>query len=260
MKDFNDSIKYANISRRSFLKGALAVGGALALAGCQPETVTNTVTVTDTKTVTVTDTKTVVNTVVNTVTNTVTVTESAPIAPTPDQPVQNMITSPSTIIPQYTICEGCNLCMIACSFKHGGNADLQYANIQVYGIDIKGGMVDIPVLCMHCNDTPCLAACPPKVNAISVDEVTGALKIDHDKCTLCELCIEACNKDRTGTLRLSREGDKVLGLCDLCDGNPECVQICPGNVLRIQPKTLPGEHWAQKPWEIAEDVWKVLYR
>jgi len=254
----NDSIKYASISRRSFLKGALAVGGALALAGCQPETVTNTVTVTDTKTVTVTDTKTVVNTVVNTVTNTVTVTE--PTVPTPDQPVQNMITSPKTIIPQYTKCEGCNLCSIACSFKHGGFSDLQYANIQVYGIDIKGGMVDIPILCMHCNDAPCMAACPPKVNAISVDEVTGALKIDHDKCTLCELCIEACDADRTGTLRLSREGDKVLGMCDLCDGNPECVQICPVDILYIENKSVDGKWWARKPWEVAEDVWKVLYR
>lgn len=253
MKDMKNkvvsSISYANLSRRSFLKGALAVGGALALAGCGEtetivNTVTNTVTVTENKTVTVTDTKTV------------TVTEpSAPVEPE----VKNMITSPSTIIPQYTRCEGCNLCMVACSFNHGGNGDLQYSNIQVYGIDIKGGMVDIPILCMRCNDTPCLASCPPKVAAIAVDEVTGAVVLDKDKCTACGNCVEACS-ERTGCLRFSRNGDEVLGSCDLCGGNPECVKICPADILSIQSKSVPGECWAAKPWDVAEKVWKVLYR
>lgn len=232
------SKSYANFSRRTFLKGALAVGGALALAGCgEAQTEVRTVTVTETKTVTVAE---------------------PPTVPGASE-IVNLVTKPSVIIPQYTRCEGCNLCMIACSFKHGGNGDMQYSNIQVYGIDIKGGMVDIPILCVKCKDTPCLASCPPKVAAISVDEVTGAVKLDQEKCTVCGNCVEACN-ERTGCLRFSRDEDAILGSCDMCGGNPECVQICPGDVLQIQPQTLPGEYWARKAWPIAEDVWRTLYR
>jgi len=260
MKDFIKSHVpnevYSKISRRSFLKGALAVGGALALSGCG-ETVTNTVTVTDTKTVTVTDTKTVVNTV----TNTVTVTESAPVVPETPAEVQPMVVAPAYIIPQYTRCVGCNLCMQACSFEHCGDLKMGASNIQVYGIDIKGGMVDIPVLCMHCPDAPCMAACPPKVNAIYKDELTGAMKINHDLCTLCELCVEACAEQKTGCLRIDEADQKVVGMCDLCEGNPQCVQICPEDCLMlIMNSTAAHARYAQKPEEIAKQVWNLLYR
>lgn len=270
------TLKYANISRRSFLKGALAVGGALALAGCG-ETVTNTVTVTEKNTVTVTDKKTVTVTDVKTVT----VTEQVPTVPTEQEwknsmkpdPVKaitaskdQLISRPATIIPRYMDCVGCNKCMIACSMYHYNEPDMYKSNIQVYGVHYKGGLVDIPILCMKCKDAPCMAACPEKVGAISRDEVTGALKIDHEKCTLCELCIEACNADRTGCLKLSKEGDMVVGMCDHCGGTPECVLACPDNVLEIvgsnaSADRLPqvGVAFALKPEELAKRVGMMIY-
>ncbi|MBQ9991947.1 MAG: 4Fe-4S binding protein, partial [Firmicutes bacterium] len=97
------------------------------------------------------------------------------------------------------------------------------------------------------------------VGAISIHETTGAILIDHDKCTVCGLCIEACEESRTGCLRLSNEGDQVVGMCDLCDGNPVCVTYCPENVLQILGKMHSTVGYARKPREIAEDVYEFLY-
>ena len=79
----NKALPFANMSRRSFLKGALVAGGALALAGCGETTV---------KTVTVTEK--------------VTVTVPADTVPTE---TKNMVTSPMFIMPQYQDCVGCNI-------------------------------------------------------------------------------------------------------------------------------------------------------
>jgi len=246
----NKALPFANMSRRSFLKGALVAGGALALAGCGETTV---------KTVTVTEKVTV------------TVTEDAPSAPTK---TKNMVTSPMFIMPQYQDCVGCNICVSYCALTHYGELDTYKSNIQVYGIDIKGGMVDIPVLCMKCSDAPCMASCPDKVSAISKDEVTGALLIDHDKCTGCGLCIEACATtvwdptgngwgDRTGRTGCLRAHDElgVVGMCDMCSGNPECVTACPENCLRLSAHNsgVPGQYWALNEKELAQQVWNLLY-
>ena len=244
-----DAAKYMQINRRAFLKGAMAVGGALALAGCttEKETVTNTVTVTENKTVTVTETQTV------------TVTE-APTVPTAEE-ATNLVVQPSTIMPVHENCSGCKLCMFECSLYHYGKPILHNSNIQVYCHDLHRGTVDIAILCQHCNDAPCLASCPDKVQAISKHEVSGAIIIDHDKCTLCGLCIEACNADRTGCLRMDLNEEKVVGACDFCDLNPSCVQACPEDALRLTPKpdTTDGRWWAFKSDVIAEQVYNTIF-
>lgn len=229
-------VKYAELSRRTFLKGALAAGGALALAGCNNDAAVKTVTVTETKTVTVTE----------------------PTVPTEDA-IEPIIKVPSYILADYASCVGCAICSIECSLKHYGIADMERTNIKVYGVNVNGGMVDIPILCMKCNDTPCMAVCPPKVNAISIHPTNGAILIDHDKCTVCGLCVEACAEQRTGCLSLSNDGNEVVGMCDLCDGNPACVTYCPENVLQLLAKVNPVINHARKPRSIAEDVYNFLY-
>ena len=248
MKELNkiDFLKYAQISRRSFLKGAIAVGSALALAGCQQNEPTEQQT-----------------TAANTSAATSTVAESAPTVPENEADVPTMINASfAYILPEYVQCVGCNKCMLACSFYHCGDVDMSQSNIQVYAINIKGGMVDIPILCMKCSDAPCQSVCPDKVAAISRDEKTGAMKIDHDKCTLCGLCIDACSEQRTGCLHLNKDEDKVVGMCDHCDGNPACVTACPEDILQIITGGSAHENrvMAQKPDVIALQVWSLLYQ
>jgi L-aspartate semialdehyde sulfurtransferase ferredoxin len=45
-----------------------------------------------------------------------------------------------------------------------------------------------PSLCVHCG--ACAAVCFPK--ALHLDRETFELKLDREKCTLCEFCLKAC--------------------------------------------------------------------
>lgn len=257
--DVSSAAKYAQINRRVFLKGALAVGGALALTGCgeKGNEVIKTVTVVEPKTVTVTDTKT--KTVTVTDTKTVTVSESTNVPTSAEAP--NMVTQAAHIMPVHEHCSGCKLCMFECSIYHYGTPILRNSNIQVYCHDLHRGTVDIAILCQHCNDSPCMAACPTKVAAISLHPVSGAIVIDHDKCTLCGNCIEACEADRTGCLHLDLVGEKVVGNCDFCDLNPSCVKYCPEDALRLAPKgaASDGKWWAHNSYVLAEQVYRTVF-
>lgn len=55
-----------------------------------------------------------------------------------------------------------------------------------------------------------------------MSEVTGAVLVDREKCIGCGKCIEAC----PGRIPFLHPGDKKAVICDLCDGDPECVKAC----------------------------------
>ncbi|RJS80827.1 4Fe-4S dicluster domain-containing protein, partial [Candidatus Bathyarchaeota archaeon] len=88
-----------------------------------------------------------------------------------------------------------------------------------------GQIVNIALACRLCEDPPCVAACP--VDALEQSEETGVIMVDEDKCTGCGWCIEACDY---GAITLHPE-KKVVIVCDLCDGDPKCVQWCPEEAL-----------------------------
>ena len=62
-----------------------------------------------------------------------------------------------------------------------------------------------------------------------IDEVTGTIAVDAEKCIGCWTCIVACPYGA-----LTRDGDrKVVAKCDLCPGSdiPACVANCPNEAL-----------------------------
>ncbi len=78
-----------------------------------------------------------------------------------------------------------------------------------------------PYACFQCDEAWCMQACP--VNAIDIDEATGAKIVIDDACVGCKLCVIACP---FGTIFF----DKPLGVaakCDLCAGDPACARACP---------------------------------
>jgi len=60
------------------------------------------------------------------------------------------------------------------------------------------------------------------MNALSKDE-KGVIRIDEYKCNGCGWCIRAC---KFGAITL-HPTKRVVMTCDLCDGDPECVKLCP---------------------------------
>ena len=123
-------------------------------------------------------------------------------------------------------CTLCGLCVMACSFKHEGEFNPLKARITVDRVIAEGLMV--PNVCWQCESpAPCEEDCP--VEAISRNEETGALIIDHDECTNCETCIESCPYDN---IKIDPDSDRIIK-CDLCDGDPECVKYCAYDTLTL---------------------------
>ena len=118
-------------------------------------------------------------------------------------------------------CTGCRACEYACSLKHEGFVRPSVSRIHVRKYF---SVIDVPVICWHCDDAPCVKACPTTPKAIKKDK-TNAIKFIDDKTCLgakCNKCIEACP---AGYLRRHPDTGWPI-FCDLCDGDPECVKAC----------------------------------
>jgi len=63
-------------------------------------------------------------------------------------------------------------------------------NEYVRGTVPKVKMSYVPVLCMHCDDAPCIPACPIEGAIYRRDD--GLVIIDPKKCTGCMNCVDAC--------------------------------------------------------------------
>jgi Fe-S-cluster-containing hydrogenase component 2 len=152
----------------------------------------------------------------------------------------------------YQLCKGCRRCEIACSSKKVGRVHPSLSRIRVY--QFYPGPIDVPIVCRQCSTRPCIAACPARVQAMFVDEGSGATKIDPSTClgSKCGRCAKACPH---GAILFHPRVKEAL-VCDLCDGNPECVKACPTKVLSFLPGiSIDGIHYAfRSAQSIAESL------
>ena len=141
-------------------------------------------------------------------------------------------------------CTGCNSCVFACSLYHEGVVRPSVARIHVRRVK---GLVDVPIICWHCPDAPCVAACPQDPKVIAKDKETNVIRYVSEKDCLgakCHKCIEACPPQ---FLRAHPETEHPL-FCDLCGGDPQCVKACArqskenGETLRSDA-AVGGIHW-----------------
>ena len=159
------------------------------------------------------------------------------------------------IFRDYERCSGCRRCEIACSLKHEGRIWPEASRVRVFML-IPG--LEIPHLCTQCPDYPCVSACPFK--ALTVDEKTGAVLVDVDKCTGCGKCIDAC----PGKVPFIHPRMKYAVICDLCGGEPECVKVCMEagyNALIKVPRVASQVYkvYARKPEDIVRDLALKIY-
>ena len=80
--------------------------------------------------------------------------------------------------------------------------------------------LEVPHLCAQCDDYPCVGSCPTV--ALSVDPVTKAVIVDKEKCISCGNCIRAC----PGNVPILHPETNKATICNLCNGDPECVKVC----------------------------------
>ena len=86
--------------------------------------------------------------------------------------------------------------------------------------------------CMHCDDAPCINACP--VGCLYKDPETNLTLFDTTNCIGCHSCAMACP---FGAPAFTKEGK--MQKCDGCierirhNMTPSCVRACPNGALKL---------------------------
>lgn len=125
-------------------------------------------------------------------------------------------------------CIGCRTCEIICSFNRDNEFNPKNSAVSV--LSYEGAAVDVPMMCMQCEDPACMKVCPVSAISISKDET---VLIDGEKCIGCKLCISACP---LGNITYNSKQKKVIK-CNLCGGSPKCAEYCPSGAIQYKEGT-----------------------
>ena len=129
-------------------------------------------------------------------------------------------------------CFGCHGCEVACKAENDvplGNYIRQtfYKDVGEYP---KVARMFLPMSCQHCEDAPCLKACP--TGAISKG-VGGSVIIDYSTCDGSGDCVNACPY---GAIYMDPQKDQAVK-CHNCyhrleaDMQPACASTCPADAI-----------------------------
>jgi len=149
-------------------------------------------------------------------------------------------------------CTGCMTCVIACKEENLTPPKVWWERILEVESEPKNRIVYFRLSCMHCDDAPCIPACPEQAIFRNQD---GIVLIDDEKCRGHGECVKACpygvidiNPDETYF-----QGEKLpyestpdpyqvhptgkASKCTLCvhrieqGKEPACVAACPSKVM-----------------------------
>lgn len=88
-------------------------------------------------------------------------------------------------------CIGCHACAVACKEAHGTPPKVTRAHVEIEYVgnypDVR--MTAYPMLCMHCENAPCVEVCP---TGASFKREDGIVAINKDECIGCKSCMSAC--------------------------------------------------------------------
>ncbi len=133
-------------------------------------------------------------------------------------------------------CTACKTCETSCAVEHSETKNLFTAIFElprpqkrIYVEKANGH--SYPVRCIHCQDAPCVIACPAGALARELD--FGSVQLNEEKCMGCFMCAMVCP---FGAISFHPE-KKVAVKCDFCaprlrEGRePACVEGCPTSAL-----------------------------
>lgn len=142
-------------------------------------------------------------------------------------------------------CIGCYACTLACKVENASPSGIWMAPVieREFGAFPDARKAFLPLLCNHCADAPCMAACPTRAISRRAD---GIVLIDQDVCCGTRACVIACPYgaihyyDRPDPLHTPFERARVVHhqagtakKCTFCAPRidrglqPACVEACP---------------------------------
>lgn len=136
-------------------------------------------------------------------------------------------------------CSGCGACAVACMdqndiFPERGQFPFRMVFQVEEGQYPEASVRYISLSCLHCEDGPCIMACP--TGAITRDKTTQAVIVNKELCIGCHSCALAC------PFGIPRYGpEEKMQKCNLCAERvecglqPACVRVCPLQALRFEP-------------------------
>ena len=88
-------------------------------------------------------------------------------------------------------CIGCYGCQMSCKAENATPPGVTLARVEVTEVGTYPNVtrVNLPLLCMQCNEPPCEKVCPTKATQIRED---GIVFVDEEKCIGCKYCMIAC--------------------------------------------------------------------
>lgn len=135
-------------------------------------------------------------------------------------------------------CTGCMQCELACSWVQTGTFAPSRSVIRVNVFDEEASYA--PYTCLQCDEAWCMSACP--VNAITIDDRTGAKIVLEKLCIGCHLCTIACPFGTVFTTPVTDKASK----CHLCGGQPACATACPTAAIEFIEIPKAGDWFV--PW------------
>lgn len=164
-----------------------------------------------------------------------------------------------SMVIRQSLCIDCEKCVEACNKTN---------NVPEYGYRTRiltkkySGTLDkqvefIPVLCNHCNDAPCVRACPTV--ATFKDPITGIVRMDSKRCIGCKTCMLACPYDA----RYFSAERHAIDKCDFCweerlskgEKLTACSANCPTGARTFGNLTDPENIVYKLVHQIQEQVW-----
>jgi Fe-S-cluster-containing dehydrogenase component len=148
-------------------------------------------------------------------------------------------------------CTGCDLCQIACKDEHVGNSYLPWtkpqpdtAHFWIKVNPIERGQIPkvkvtyVPMLCVHCDNAPCMKACPESAITKRDD---GTVWINPNKCSGSRLCQDACPYDVIYFNEKSNIAQKCTWCMHLTEKGdiPRCVDVCPRDAIIFGDEDSP---------------------
>ena len=130
-------------------------------------------------------------------------------------------------------CVGCHACVLACKGENGTPDGFTRDWIVE---EVRGRFPDLSAeirseRCNHCDDPPCVHACPTGASWVAEG---GVVLVSHHKCTGCKACMASCPYDARFV-----HPDGYVDKCTFClhrvqvGEKPACVGVCPTKSLEF---------------------------